>query len=185
MGYRSDIAIACAFPTDQQAVAYVTKQRMLIPRVEGVDVWKDMLKDNLYVYHPKPYTDQQEREWTCTTIYSIFEGLKWYEGYQDVQAIQKFYKEAENHGGAWIEVTVGEDNVCGENSGYDEKVKGAGHCIDCLTSDFQTTSNLYTPDTYAESTQRFNNFIKEAKHNEEVRQQGVDNATKNITSNIS
>ena len=177
MGYRSEVAIACAFPTAQQTVGYITKQRMLLPKKicdkfddrYSVDVWKEMLKDNLTVYHPRSYTDQQKREWKCTIIYSTFSDIKWYENYKDVQAVQKFYMEAEECGGAWIEVQVGEDSKYWDKSGYDQRTKEAEYCHDCLTESFSTTASLYTPDTFGGDIQGFNNFIKEAKHNEEVK----------------
>ena len=171
MGYRSEVAIACAFPTDQQAVGYITKQRMLLPKKIGdddynMDVWKEMLVDNLTVYqYQKSFPTQPK----CTIIYSIFEGIKWYENYKDVQAIQKFYKEAEESGGAWIEVRVGEDHACDDESGFDQRTKEAEYCHDCLTESFSTTASLYTPDSFGGVIQGFNNFIKEAKHNEEVK----------------
>ena len=46
MGYRSNIVLACAFPTEQQVVGYIARQRL----VDTEGIWNEHLKNNLKVW---------------------------------------------------------------------------------------------------------------------------------------
>ena len=163
MGYHSNVVLACAFPTEQQVVGYITKQRLL----ETFSIWNNHLKNYLKVWTPP--LDPKEGM-TCVVAFVQIDDVKWYEDYEDVKALKKFFRDSEKCGGAWIELAVGEDNATSVESGYDE-----GYVLDRAMPDslphsvlqeyFYTHAYISTPhDTDRnDSCKPINDFIKEAK----------------------
>lgn len=162
MGYRSDVVLACAFPTPEKLLQYIAKQRML-PKVGSIDVWKDHLKDDM-----KIHTALNKAVEGYTVAMFEAHSWKWDEYYEDVKAIQKFFKSASDHGGAWIEVQVGEDNATSTESdcnstyyeGEDEEVPQL--VLEYLQDNFYTTCEIHTPKEETKP-KNVNDFIKEAK----------------------
>lgn len=82
MGYRSQVAFIVKFDTEANAASYLEAAKVALPLI------KEYLSD--FEVTAQGY------------IVVTFDYIKWYDSYEDVQALTKFYKDAnESQGYEW------------------------------------------------------------------------------------
>jgi hypothetical protein len=125
MGYRSEVAFVISFETKEKLDNY------LAPR---------LLDGNLRHYRDNfSRLDHDE----ASVMFHHME-IKWYDNYHDVQALIQLYQGAEEAGGAYNFVRIGEDDADIETEfGHTDSV------VEAYTDDFYPVRYLNLPSTYA------------------------------------
>jgi hypothetical protein len=92
MGYRSDVGIALGFKTKDECDAFIMAYKLKEP-----EVWKEMIVG---------LWDRADER----VLIGRYEDVKWYRGYDDVDAVHDMLEWAvENHDAMFRFIRVGED----------------------------------------------------------------------------
>ena len=88
MGYRSDVEIAI-YGEEEHMVALIAAQR-----IEGAKWLEDEDYYDIRKYHITPY-NKPDIKFSMVMIHASFQGIKWYDGYEDVDSWHKLLRDAQ------------------------------------------------------------------------------------------
>jgi hypothetical protein len=123
MGYRSEVAFVISFETKEELDNY------LAPR---------LLDD--YIKHTRDKFTRVDSD--PASVMFHYTGWKWYEGHPEIEALTNLYREAEEEGGAYTFIRIGEDDADIETE------YGISDKVDAYQEDFYPVRYINIPSTH-------------------------------------
>jgi len=94
MGYRSDVAVAIMFNTKEDLLIFRTKHKIL-----GGTGEQEITNLNVIEYQNK------------VVAFAYYEDVKWYDSFQDVQAVTKMLEDAQEAKFSTMFIRIGEETA--------------------------------------------------------------------------
>lgn len=92
MGYRSDVAVAIMFNTKEDLLTFRTKHKIL-----GGTTEQEITNLNVIEYQNK------------VVAFAYYDSVKWYDGYEDVQAVMQMLEDAQEAKFSTMLIRIGEE----------------------------------------------------------------------------